>query len=271
MRSWTSLLLVSLCAAAPATAQSRGELFGAVRDSVGRPVIGASVTLIAGRRSAITDSLGRFAFKQLGNGSYTITARKLGWAPETWDAKLSDGGRLEINFTLRRRTDLDTVRVVEKATCDGLGVLGFECRRAIAEEKKAIFLDYPDVDALGWRYARDMRVWALKERERWWKDKSLPFVPSARRCFNEFVDGRELSPSNPLPRLSIDIVSIEMYPHTDSVPTTRKEWLWDIGTAGDRGARISRCGVVLYWTIWAPLDKRVNKIQLADNRRTKSG
>ena len=240
-------------------AQSPGEISGYVRDSLGRGIPGASISLIAGRRSTISDSLGRFVFTQLGNGGYTVMARKLGWAPETWDAKISDGGRIEINFTLRRRTDLDTVRVVEKATCDGLGVLGFECRREIAEKKNGIFLDYPDVDALGWRYTRDMRYWALRKRDKWWKDKSLPFIPSSRRCVNEFLDGRPLGPTNPFPRLSIDIVGIEMYPHSDSVPTTRKEWLWAVNNS----QRVNRCGVVLYWTIWAPLQGPVNKIEVA--------
>jgi hypothetical protein len=260
-----SLALLAMCAT-NAIAQSRGELFGTVRDSLGRPIEGASVNLIAARRATTTDSLGRYRFASLGNGNYTVMARKLGWAPETWDAKLSDGGRLEINFTLRRRTDLDTIRVVGKATCEGLGVLGFECRREIAEKRNAIFLDYPDIDNLGWRYARDMRYWALKERERWWKDRSLPFVPSSRRCLNEFVDGRPIGPANPLPKLAIDIVSIEMYPHTDSVPTTHKDWLWATGTTMDRPLRIKRCGVVLYWTIWAPLGKPMNRVQIADNQ-----
>ena len=234
-----------------------------MRDSAGRPVANVSVNLVAGRRSTTTDSLGTYRFANLPNGHYTIMARKLGWAPETWDAKLSEGGRLEINFVLRRRTDLDTVRVVGKATCDGLGVLGFECRREIAEKNQSIFLDYPDIDNLGWRYAKDMRIWALKERERWWKDRSLPFMPSSRRCILEYVDGRALSMENPLPRFSFDVVSIEMYPHIDSVPTTRKEWLWFTGNASTRGVALKRCGIVLYWTIWAPLGGSVNKIQIA--------
>ena len=251
-------LPVALAATLLATtlqAQSKGGIVtGTVRDTAQLPVPGADVWLIPGGRRAKTDSAGRYTIGDLDNGNYSVTARKLGFAPEKWDARLSAQGRVEINFTLRRRTDLDTVRVVGKKGCDGLGVTGFECRRSAANSD-AIFMDYPDIDARDRIFVADLfrdipgfRVTLRRAQS----GGPIPVVMMVRpyRCIAAFVDGRPANITNPIPELTKNLVAMEIYPRSDSIPLADRKSLRQAGTP----LAHQRCGVILYWTQWAPVD-----------------
>jgi hypothetical protein len=60
-------------------APTGGALFGVVRDLRDRPVSGITVTLTPGGSTAVTDKYGRFAFRGLPEGSFTLTAEGDGY------------------------------------------------------------------------------------------------------------------------------------------------------------------------------------------------
>lgn len=72
----TALLLVALvltsCTTQHTTDIDRTAVAGAVYDEVGRPVVGARVTI--GIRRGITDAAGRFRIENLRPGSYDVVA-----------------------------------------------------------------------------------------------------------------------------------------------------------------------------------------------------
>jgi TonB-linked SusC/RagA family outer membrane protein len=61
---------------------ARGRVAGAVTDSLGgRPLAAVQVTLAGTRLGAVTDSTGRYTITNVPPGTYTVEARRLGFAP----------------------------------------------------------------------------------------------------------------------------------------------------------------------------------------------
>ena len=251
-----ALALVLLAAIPSASAAQRGgTIFGVVRDSSRAPVAGVDIIAVPGGGRTRTDAEGRYAIGGVDNGAYTVMARRIGYAPEQWEVRLTDKGRVEINFTMTRRSDLDTVRVV--ATCDGLGVLGFECRKRAAKGG-SLFYDYPDIDVFGERYTADVfrhipgflvfnRPDERGHNFPQWQLKSQPY-----KCMNVYVDGYPGGRTGEgIPRLTKDVVSIELYLNTDSVPMTDPRYMY-LQTGS--GERVRRCGVMFVWTTRAPIN-----------------
>src|SRR4051812_23230567 len=97
-----ALLLAMLGSSAVAAQQTtNGTITGSVRDSAQRPVAGADVIAQPGAHRTRTDSVGRFVFTDLSPEKYTVRARKLGFAPEEWDVKLSKGGKVDVQLVLK--------------------------------------------------------------------------------------------------------------------------------------------------------------------------
>ena len=69
----------ALCIPAHGQQPSGGSIVGLVRDTAGRPLPGANVSLYPGDQRTQTDSSGRFAITGLGDNNYTVRARKIGY------------------------------------------------------------------------------------------------------------------------------------------------------------------------------------------------
>lgn len=97
--SWRLLGTACLAAAATASAQTgTSGIAGVVRDSVGKPVNVATVTV--GRAQTLTDSAGRFTLASLASGRSTISVRRLGFRPADVVVVLADGQRESVSVTL---------------------------------------------------------------------------------------------------------------------------------------------------------------------------
>lgn len=94
---------VSVWAPAPGLAQDkRASIAGRVVSSADKsPVAGVRVNLLAPRKFATTDSVGRFLFDNLKPGAYQLEALMLGFGPLSALVKLEEGERKELEF----RTD----------------------------------------------------------------------------------------------------------------------------------------------------------------------
>ena len=88
-----ALLLLPLLAAGPLCAQEvSGALEGRVVTASGQPVEGAEITVsgtaLQGERSGTTVSPGRFTFRSLPAGSYTVAVRRIGYVPVRFNGVL---------------------------------------------------------------------------------------------------------------------------------------------------------------------------------------
>jgi hypothetical protein len=245
-------MLVTSAATLPAQQTKGATIAGVVQDSLAQPVPGAEVAVRPSGRRMRTDSLGRFFFTGLDGGSYTITARRVGYRPDEWDAKLTKNGRVDIKLKLVRRVDLDTVRVVATRECSTRHLDGFFCRQ---RKPGGIFLDFPDIDEKNVLYTADIfrdipgfRVDLRRSRN---GPVRVPVRSNGYGCITSIVDGMPTSPANPVPTYPGDVTAMEIYLHADSVPKEYQRYTWPPGGV----ARSGRCSVVIYWTFRADFAK----------------
>ena len=241
--------------AVPATAQqpARGAtIAGTVRDSAAQPVPGADIVAQPGNHRMRADSAGNFMFTGLDGGNYVVAARKIGYAPERWDLKVSKNGRIDVKFVLARRMQLDTIVVTARHECHAFSVAGFMCRK---RSGGGVFLDYTDIDEKRVLWTADL----FKDIEGFRVDlRRTPYGPvpvPVRKgfgCVTSLVDGHPLTGANPVPTNPSDLSALEVYLKPDSVPQPYKRYTWPQSGV----TRSGRCSVIVYWTVWAPYEAK---------------
>lgn len=238
----------------PAFAQAtRGAtIAGTVRDSASWPIPDADVVARPGNHRTRSDSAGNFLLTGLDGGSYTVASRKVGYAPDQWDVKLSKSGRIELKFVLRARRQLDTIVVMARRDCPAFSLDGFMCRR---RGGGGLFLDYPDIDQHGVTFTADLfrDIPGFRVELRSTRSGLVPVAVASNGwgCIRSLVDGRPASVANPVPLIPSDLSAIEVYAKADSVPKAYERYTWPAGDV----SRSGRCSVVVYWTIWAPMSR----------------
>jgi hypothetical protein len=99
------LVVGAVLAAGPLGAQeaARGRVAGVVTDSLGgRPLAAVQVSVAGTRLGALTDSAGRYVVTNVPPGSYTVEARRLGFAPAARrGVVVAGGGTAAADFRLR--------------------------------------------------------------------------------------------------------------------------------------------------------------------------
>src|SRR5438105_1920628 len=190
-----------------------------------------------------TDSAGRFALTGLGGGSYTVRARKLGFAPgDPWTADFSKNSHLEITLELGRvMPALDTVVVTADGRCSARSLDGFTCRRA---RGKGTFLDYTEIDEKDERFTADLfrtiEGFRVDMRPRRADLPARVVVPTTGfRCLVQLVDGHPVNPANRIPEYAGDVVALEVYRRRDDVPKEYQTYVFQ------------PCSLVVYWTTLA--------------------
>ncbi len=84
-----------------AAAQDVGRITGVVTDSSdNRPLTSVQVIVGATRLAAMTDDAGRYTITNVPAGRYNLTARRLGYRPETVPVTVGSGATLTSNFRL---------------------------------------------------------------------------------------------------------------------------------------------------------------------------
>jgi hypothetical protein len=246
--STRSVCCAILVAAFPASRiLAQGAIAGVVRDSASRPLSGVDVVARPGGHQARTDSAGRFTIAGLGNGSYSVRARKVGYASESWDVKLSSSKRVDLSIVLAARPPLlDTIRVSADRDCRGETIESFLCRRS---RSNGLFLDYTDIDDKDVEYTaelfRDIPGFRVDFRiERTGPVYRLQ-TSRPNGCINTLVNGRPGSAANVIPVLASSIVAIEVYTRPESVPPEFQRYTWP---ASSSLTRTGRCTIVAYWT-----------------------
>ena len=129
MRRWRRLacggclLMVGQVLRAQATAavrdSTKGNVFGVVTDRDKRPIACASVGIIGGTTSALTDALGRFAIVGIPVGTQLVRARAVGYQQRFLRVEVSGAETVDGSLVLERSASpLDTVRVVARSPYD---------------------------------------------------------------------------------------------------------------------------------------------------------
>lgn len=231
-----------------ALAQKGATIVGTVVDSLQQAIPDADVILRPGNHRARTDSVGRFTLTELDDGAFILAARKVGYAPDRMDGKLSKNGRLTVKLVLKKQVQLDTVRVFASRECSEYSLDGFMCRQ---HHGGGVFLDYPDIDERGVDYTadlfRDIPGFRVTIRPTRFGPERVAVAANGFGCITPVVDGRPVTPANAVPRLPGDLSAVEIYLKPDSVPKEYQKYTWPAYGL----TRSGRCSVVVYWTTWA--------------------
>jgi hypothetical protein len=246
------LLLVMLPATVLAQGRGSGSVHGSVKDQVsGKAVVGAEVTLLDERRSVRTDSIGRFAFREVSPGVIRIRVRAVGFPAELMVFELGEGQAAErpILLAATART-LALVDVREAAPVTDYRMVGFERRR---HSGRGQYLTEADLQRLG---ASDIANALKGLRGVNFECGDTPngdsfgrggcFVRMARapmRCLPEYVvDDVSRNDFGRLTPIS-DVIGIEVYTGPSDVP-------------GEYAGRNAGCGVIVIWTRSGPARRR---------------
>jgi hypothetical protein len=253
--SQRALLTIALLAVSPVPVCGQGTrgatIAGTVRDSAAQPIPDADIVVRPGNHRARTDTAGHFLISDMDGGGYAVHVRKIGYAPEHWDVKLSKSGRIDLKIVLRRQ-QLDTIVVTASRNCPAYSLDGFFCRRRTGG---GLYLDYPDIDERGVSYTGELFRDIPGFRTRLVSTRSGVMPVGVRAngygCIRALVDGHPASAATPVPTYAGDLSAMEVYLQPDSVPPPYRRYTWPEGDL----TRTGRCSVVVYWTIWAPFSR----------------
>jgi len=99
-----------------ATAGAQGQVSGSVRDSAGRAIPGAQVSIPKLEKGGVTDDSGRYVLRDLPAGSHSMDVKRQGYKLTTATVELGDKETLLRDFVLLATTpELEGVKVAEKA------------------------------------------------------------------------------------------------------------------------------------------------------------
>ncbi|HEX3865785.1 MAG TPA: carboxypeptidase-like regulatory domain-containing protein [Gemmatimonadaceae bacterium] len=239
--------------ARPAHAQ-RASVSGVVKDSAARPVANVDVVATPGNHRTRTDSAGMFNFTDLDGDTYTVRARKIGFAPVEGEASVSKGGHANMTLTMDHgMAMLDTITVVAGRPCPMYSLDGFVCRR---HKGTGTFFDYTDIDDKAVPYTADLfqdmpgfREGVVPTR---YGPTRVPQLANGFGCIAQLVDGHPAGGAYIVPSLAGDLVAMEVYTKPEQVPPEFQQYTWPRGDV----TRTGRCAVVNYWTLWAPMTHR---------------
>ena len=109
-------VLALLCAPASAPAQSTGELVGSIFDQTGATLPGVHITMRGvTEREAQTSAVGDFAFQDLPEGDYEISAELSGFERAHRAVRVRAGERVTVSFTLHVTIVEETIVTAAKA------------------------------------------------------------------------------------------------------------------------------------------------------------
>lgn len=238
-----ALVLTTAAILTPRTsgAQAAGTavVLGTVKDSLGRAVSGAVVSVKDQQTSTNAD--GAFEFAGVPTGVHPLQVRRIGFVSQSRQVTLFEGDTLRAVLTLARLVTLDSIEVA----ASGSGIAEFEERRATGSGH---YITRAQLRASRNRRVSDvlarvpgMRVQASRSRGESYATSSRS-TASAPCYAAVYIDdfpvytGPPHSPFN-LNTLSVaDIEGIEFYRSGGSVPAKYNR----LGTAS--------CGVLVLWT-----------------------
>jgi hypothetical protein len=241
-------LVTTLAQSSLLSAQAAGVVTGTVTDSSGTPIAQADVVLRPTRQRARTDSAGVFSIGDVANGTYSVSARKIGYAPDLYDVKLSSGGTVRVKLMLALNP-LDLVTVSATRECPLYSLSGFFCRRRAGG---GMFLDYPDIDDRGALYTADLFRDIPGFRVSLYSAGRSGVMPYPQRtkigaCLVYIVDGHAVDTWGGVPAYTREITAMEIYSPPDTLPSELKR----ITVWHDSHVRTNNCTIVAFWTTHA--------------------
>ena len=224
----------------------RSSITGIVRDSLGIPVVGASVLITPGVWISRTDSAGKFTARDMRVGALTIGLRKLGFAPLQSRVNLHVGVDLALDLVMQRLPQmLAEVEVRAERQCERYSLAGILCRR---EQGSGYFMNRQEV----LEAARDVYFPNLVLRDAPGFRQNLNGNPTTVesivgwRCWRMIYDGGFPGAGRNIYRPR-DIYAIEIYQPPDIPPEYQNSYWGQIKVG--RKTQAAPCTLVVMWSV----------------------
>lgn len=219
---------------------------GTVSDSAGRPVSGATVTVVGTAATTVTDATGQFRLGGVMAGSQTVEVRRVGLDPGRLAIDLVPGATAVVHLALTRVHLLDALtisatrssaspRLIEAARRRRLGTGHFIAGEAFtgATSLQSMVRDIPGVRTS----TTPDGQWVAVMRAGGGGSINNVSPDCVARVF---VDGRETTYDVLGSYAARDIAGVEVYVRAGTAP---------LFTTGRSPFGDERCGVILFWTI----------------------
>lgn len=222
----------------------KSSIAGTVRDSLGIPVIGASVLITPGGWIYRTDTAGRFDARNIPAGALTIRVRRLGFSPLQSRVALHVGVDLVLDLVMQRlpqRLAEVEIRAEQNRQCSRYSLEGILCRREVGtgyfmsrQEILAMNVEHTMLilkDAPGFRQNLNGNPRTVESIVGW-------------RCIVRIVDGGFPYSYDAVPRPK-DVYAVEVY-QPPEIPPEYRHWYWD---RNRRGRYFQPCTLVVMWSM----------------------
>jgi hypothetical protein len=230
--------------ATPLQNSSLSSVAGTVRDSLGLPVVGASVLIAPDGLILRTDSAGRFYARRITARSVTIDVRRLGFSPLQARVELQVGAEVALDLAMTRLPQmLDEVIVKAERQCPRFSLEGILCRR---EQGMGIFMNRQEILSMG-KDIEPYPMLVLREvpgfRQNLNGNPRTVESTVGWRCFVRIVDGG-FTAASPIHKAS-DLYAVEVYQPPD-IPKEYQHWHW---RPGRRNRPATPCTLVVMWSM----------------------
>ena len=225
----------------------RSSINGTVRDSLGYPVIAASILITPGGYIFRTDSAGRFIARNVPAGAQVIAVRKPGFSPLQSRVNLHVGIDLTLDLVMRRLPQvLAEVEITAERQCQRFTLEGILCRQ---EQFAGSYL-MNRLEIL--ERAKDISFTRLLLRESPGFRQNLNGSPTTVestvgwRCIVWILDGGFPYSYDPIPRPK-DVYAIEVFQPPD-IPLEYRHWYWRNIRVG-RTTQKAPCTLIVMWSM----------------------
>lgn len=237
----SALTLPAQSRARPAADSHRSSIRGIVRDSLGSPVDGASVSITPGGSTYRTDDSGTFVARRLPSGRVTISVRRLGFAPIRSSASLKAGNELTLNLLMRRLPQLLPEVKISENECPRFAIEGILCRR---KRGVGVFMNREEIQEK--REGIQLVNLLLRGPVSPPDSGGSPTVAESTlgsSCWGLIVDGGYPISSRPI-RSAQEVYAIEVFRPPDIPPEFEH---WTRSLPGQNGA--TPCAIVVMWSM----------------------
>jgi hypothetical protein len=236
---------------------SGSVLVGSVfNTSTKQPIVNVEISLPSLDKTTLTDAQGRFRIPGIAEGTYDVTARRIGYAPITDHISFGGSQTIVLSLPLKSVVTLETVATVESAVLRSfedhrrMGLGRFLTRADLApQEGRSMAAVLAQVGGLGLVQGAGQHGWVTSSRRPDGVGSDM-YGPNAfekrqglrTRCYSKvYLDNMLMNPGAPTPPFDVSTISVDRVEAIEYYASPAE-------TPNKYSGLNTACGVMVIWT-----------------------